>query len=83
MGGAGGGPEAAAALKDEGNVHYKNGNFLKAAAVYTQAIKADPSNATLYRSVAGSVHSFLAFLLLSSGWLVAGSFPPFPRADCF
>ncbi|CAM6095091.1 unnamed protein product [Calypogeia fissa] len=44
----GGGPEAAAALKDEGNALYKNGNYLKAAAVYTQAIKADPSNATLY-----------------------------------
>ncbi|KAG6547920.1 hypothetical protein Mapa_010740 [Marchantia paleacea] len=43
-----GGSEAAAALKEEGNAHYKSGNFLKAAAVYTQAIKADPSNATLY-----------------------------------
>lgn len=35
-------------LKDQGNAHFKAGNYLKAAAVYTQAIKADPSNATLY-----------------------------------
>lgn len=35
-------------LKDQGNALFKAGNFLKAAAVYTQAIKADPSNATLY-----------------------------------
>ena len=36
-------------LKDQGNAHFKAGNYLKAAVVYTQAIKADPSNATLYR----------------------------------
>lgn len=35
-------------LKDQGNALFKAGNFLKAAAVYTQAIKADPNNATLY-----------------------------------
>ncbi|KAL2633315.1 hypothetical protein R1flu_004794 [Riccia fluitans] len=43
-----GGTETAPSLKDQGNAHYKSGNYLKAAAVYTQAIKADPNNATLY-----------------------------------
>lgn len=36
-------------LKQEGNVHFKNGNFLKAAGLYTRAIKADPENVLLYR----------------------------------
>nr|DAD47923.1 TPA_asm: hypothetical protein HUJ06_017860 [Nelumbo nucifera] len=36
-------------LKDQGNEFFKAGNYLKAAALYTQAIKKDPSNATLYR----------------------------------
>ncbi|XP_002993680.2 RNA polymerase II-associated protein 3 [Selaginella moellendorffii] len=35
-------------LREEGNALFKSGNYLKAAAVYTQAIKADPGNATLY-----------------------------------
>eukprot|EP00249_Psilotum_nudum_P017854 c26523_g1_i1 orf=190-1134(+) len=35
-------------LKEQGNALFKAGNFLKAAAVYTQAIRADPCNATLY-----------------------------------
>lgn len=43
-------PSPSAALKDEGNAHFKAGNFLKAAALYTQAIKKDPENAALYRS---------------------------------
>lgn len=43
-------PSPSAALKDEGNTHFKAGNFLKAAALYTQAIKKDPENAALYRS---------------------------------
>uniref|UniRef100_M1ACQ4 Heat shock protein 70 (HSP70)-interacting protein n=1 Tax=Solanum tuberosum TaxID=4113 RepID=M1ACQ4_SOLTU len=38
-------------LKDQGNEFFKAGNYLKAAALYTQAIKKDPSNATLYRSI--------------------------------
>ncbi|KAK4355568.1 hypothetical protein RND71_024539 [Anisodus tanguticus] len=38
-------------LKDQGNEFFKAGNYLKAAALYTQAIKKDPSNATLYRKV--------------------------------
>eukprot|EP00252_Welwitschia_mirabilis_P014260 TRINITY_DN3136_c0_g1_i1.p1 TRINITY_DN3136_c0_g1~~TRINITY_DN3136_c0_g1_i1.p1 ORF type:complete len:332 (-),score=77.90 TRINITY_DN3136_c0_g1_i1:156-1151(-) len=37
-----------ASLKEQGNAFFKTGNYLKAAAIYTQAIKADPSNATLY-----------------------------------
>jgi tetratricopeptide (TPR) repeat protein len=36
-------------LKDRGNGFFKAGNYLKAAALYTQAIKLDPSNPTLYR----------------------------------
>ncbi|KAI3680357.1 hypothetical protein L2E82_50409 [Cichorium intybus] len=38
-------------LKDQGNEFFKAGNYLKAAAIYTQAIKKDPSNPTLYRSL--------------------------------
>ena len=37
-------------LKDEGNAEFRQGNWLKAAALYTKAIKADPANAVLYRS---------------------------------
>jgi tetratricopeptide (TPR) repeat protein len=47
--GEGGPPAAAAALKDQGNEQFKAGSYLKAAALYTQAIKLDPDNATLYR----------------------------------
>lgn len=36
-------------LKDQGNEFFKSGKYLKAAALYTQAIKQDPSNPTLYR----------------------------------
>lgn len=46
-GGGGGGGEMS--LKDKGNEFFKAGNYLKAAALYTQAIKLDPSNPTLYR----------------------------------
>jgi len=48
-GGAGEGVSPSAALKDQGNEQFKSGNYLKAAALYTQAIKLDPDNATLYR----------------------------------
>lgn len=43
------GGESEKSLKDKGNEFFKAGNYLKAAALYTQAIKLDPSNATLYR----------------------------------
>ena len=33
--------------KDQGNVEYKKGNWLKAAALYTKGIKEDPENAVL------------------------------------
>ena len=33
-----------AAFKEEGNAHFKAGEFLKAAASYTKAIKAEPAN---------------------------------------
>jgi Flp pilus assembly protein TadD len=46
-------PSAASAdgerLKVQGNDLFQAGDFLKAAAVYTQAIKLDPENAVLYR----------------------------------
>ncbi|CAK7327110.1 unnamed protein product [Dovyalis caffra] len=41
-------------LKDKGNEYYKAGNYLKAAALYTQAIKLDPSNPTLYSNRAAA-----------------------------
>ena len=37
-----------AAFKDEGNTHFKAGDFLKAAASYTKAIKAEPGNHVFY-----------------------------------
>lgn len=49
---AGGAPDAAAiaeGFKDKGNAEYREGRFLKAAALYTQGLKADPGNAVLYR----------------------------------
>ncbi|CAA2999972.1 serine threonine- phosphatase 5 [Olea europaea subsp. europaea] len=41
-------------LKDQGNEFFKSGNYLKAAALYTQAIKQDPSNPTLYSNRAAA-----------------------------
>ncbi|KAL5542008.1 hypothetical protein UlMin_009718 [Ulmus minor] len=41
-------------LKDKGNEFFKAGNFLKAAALYTQAIKQDPNNPTLYSNRAAA-----------------------------
>lgn len=41
--------EEGLSLKDKGNEFFKAGNYLKAAAIYTQAIKQDPNNPTLYR----------------------------------
>ncbi|KDP40222.1 hypothetical protein JCGZ_02220 [Jatropha curcas] len=55
-----GGEEAS--LKDKGNEFFKAGNFLKAAALYTQAIKLDPSNPTLYSNRAAA---FLQLVKLS------------------
>lgn len=43
-----------ASLKDKGNEFFKAGNYLKAAALYTQAIKQDPSNHTLYSNRAAA-----------------------------
>ncbi|KAK8918396.1 hypothetical protein KSP39_PZI021129 [Platanthera zijinensis] len=43
-----------ASLKDQGNAFFKAGNYLKAAALYTQAIKLDPSNPTLYSNRAAA-----------------------------
>ncbi|KAL2469839.1 Tetratricopeptide repeat (TPR)-like superfamily protein [Abeliophyllum distichum] len=41
-------------LKDQGNEFFKAGSYLKAAAIYTQAIKQDPSNPTLYSNRAAA-----------------------------
>ncbi|KAJ0035366.1 hypothetical protein Pint_24748 [Pistacia integerrima] len=49
-------------LKDKGNEFFKAGNYLKAAALYTQAIKQDPSNPTLYSNRAAA---FLQLVKLS------------------
>lgn len=49
--GASAGGGGAESLKDKGNEQFKAGNYLKAAALYTQAIKQDPNNPTLYRYV--------------------------------
>ncbi|GBG74579.1 hypothetical protein CBR_g18988 [Chara braunii] len=39
---------AGGSLKEQGNALFKAGSFLRAAVVYTQAIKEDPNNHTLY-----------------------------------
>eukprot|EP00899_Mesostigma_viride_P007856 jgi/Mesvir1/17071/Mv15258-RA.1 len=39
---------ASETLREQGNTLFKEGHFLKAAAVYTKAIQEDPENATLY-----------------------------------
>jgi Flp pilus assembly protein TadD len=44
----------AAQLKDQGNEEFRQGNYLKAAALYTKAIKEEPQNAVLYRCGAPS-----------------------------
>ncbi|XP_023006740.1 stress-induced-phosphoprotein 1-like [Cucurbita maxima] len=41
-------------LKDKGNEFFNAGNYLKAAALYTQAIKLDPSNHALYSNRAAA-----------------------------
>nr|XP_010910794.1 U-box domain-containing protein 70 isoform X1 [Elaeis guineensis] len=51
-----------AALKDQGNEFFKAGNHLKAAALYTQAIKLEPNNPTLYSNRAAA---FLHLVKLS------------------
>ncbi|KAL4562188.1 hypothetical protein LXL04_034384 [Taraxacum kok-saghyz] len=47
-------PKPDVSLKDQGNEFFKAGNYLKAAAIYTQAIKKDPSNPTLYSNRAAA-----------------------------
>ena len=41
--------DAAEALKAEGNAQFQAGDYLKAAATYTKALKLDENNAVLYR----------------------------------
>ncbi|XP_059448560.1 uncharacterized protein LOC132179798 [Corylus avellana] len=53
-GGDGTGTGEEISLKDKGNDFFKSGNYLKAAALYTQAIKLDPSNPALYSNRAAA-----------------------------
>mmetsp|Transcript_4159 Transcript_4159/g.4785 ORF Transcript_4159/g.4785 Transcript_4159/m.4785 type:complete len:322 (-) Transcript_4159:447-1412(-) len=46
--------EAAEALKEQGNLLYKNKDFLKAAATYTKAIKLDGQNPVYYSNRSGA-----------------------------
>jgi tetratricopeptide (TPR) repeat protein len=41
--------QMAAELKEQGNTLFKEGDFLKAAAAYTKAIKQEPQSHVLYR----------------------------------
>lgn len=41
--------EDAATLKEQANAEFAKEQYLKAAALYTKAIKLDPQNAVLYR----------------------------------
>ena len=59
--------EGEVSLKDQGNEFFKAGNYLKAAALYTQAIKQDPNNATLYRFASYSL--FLFALIMHLGMI--------------
>ncbi|TYI95810.1 hypothetical protein E1A91_D01G024700v1 [Gossypium mustelinum] len=52
--GSGEGKPQEMSLKDKGNEFFKAGNYLKAAALYTQGIKQDPSNPTLYSNRAAA-----------------------------
>ena len=42
--------EPSLTIKEQGNAQFKDKKYLKAAALYTKAIKEDPKNAALYRS---------------------------------
>ena len=61
-------PDASAepSLKEQGNALFRAGNYLKAAALYTQAIKEDPENHALYRLVKLSRSLSLMCLLCCS-----------------
>lgn len=58
------GSSSEVSLKDQGNEFFKSGKYLKAAALYTQAIKKDPSNPTLYRYPFVLSFKFTTFSLL-------------------
>ena len=48
--------EAASKLREEGNARFKSKEYLKAAALYTQAIKLEPGNEVLYSNRAAAFH---------------------------
>jgi tetratricopeptide (TPR) repeat protein len=60
---------AVPSLREQGNALFKEKNYLKAAAVYTQAIKADPENAALYRCIFFVVWPKNPFFLVLLGFL--------------
>jgi STIP1 family protein 1 len=47
-------PAAAERLKEEGNGHYKNGDFVKAIRLYSMAIQQNASNPLLYTNRANA-----------------------------
>ncbi len=73
---------AVPSLREQGNALFKEKNYLKAAAVYTQAIKADPENAALYRCIFFVVWSKNPFFLVLLGLLygLQLGFLPSPHA---
>ena len=50
------GKDAATRLREEGNAKFKNKEYLKAASLYTQALKLEPENEVLYSNRAAAFH---------------------------
>ncbi|KAH9555229.1 hypothetical protein CY35_08G104000 [Sphagnum magellanicum] len=55
-------------LREQGNALFKEKNYLKTAAVYTQAIKADPENAAVYRCLSESLADAEMAIKLRPTW---------------
>lgn len=77
------GGEAEKSLKDKGNEFFKAGNFLKAAALYTQAIKLDPSNATLYRFSFTTICNLTIPIGFRSKMIVLSIIRDCSKSDCW
>ena len=67
--------QTAEELKDEGNVLFKNKEWLKSAAVYTKGIKADPEHAVLYRCL---LYRVSPGRRASTSWLIRDPWLPPP-----
>ena len=48
-------PPSSSSFRDQGNYEYKKGNYLKAAALYTKALKEDPACAALFSNRAAAL----------------------------